>query len=403
MAPIFFDHISTTPVDPRVFEAMRPYFTEWYGNPSSHIHDQGQAAQKAVDAARGKVAALINASPSEIVFTSGATESNNLAVKGAAGARAGRGKHVVVSEIEHFSVLNSLIPLRNAGYEVTQLEVDADGRVDPDDARKAIRPDTVLVSVMHANAEIGTIEPVSAIGRIARERGVLFHTDATASAGHVPLDVREAAADLVTLSGHNFYGPKGAGALFVREGVKLDSILDGGFQEMGFRAGTENVPGIVGMGAAAEIAGREMAEWAARLGPLGKRLRDGIAASVAHVHFTGHPAERLPGHVSFWVEFAEGESLLLFLNVHGVMAASGSACSSNLKGRDEDDLVASHVLRAVGVPSDICTGSITFSMGKGNTEGEVDAVLGVLPGIVRKLWEMSPTYLDYQKRIAQGG
>ncbi len=403
MAPIFFDHISTTPVDPRVFEAMRPYFTEWYGNPSSHIHDQGQAAQKAVDAARGKVAALINASPSEIVFTSGATESNNLAVKGAAGARAGRGKHVVVSEIEHFSVLNSLIPLRNAGYEVTQLEVDADGRVDPDDARKAIRPDTVLVSVMHANAEIGTIEPVSAIGRIARERGVLFHTDATASAGHVPLDVREAAADLVTLSGHNFYGPKGAGALFVREGVKLDSILDGGFQEMGFRAGTENVPGIVGMGAAAEIAGREMAEWAARLGPLGKRLRDGIAASVAHVHFTGHPAERLPGHVSFWVEFAEGESLLLFLNVHGVMAASGSACSSNLKGRDEEDLVASHVLRAIGVPSDICTGSITFSLGKGSTAAEVDAVLGVLPGIVKRLWEMSPTYLDYQKRIAQGG
>ncbi len=403
MAPVFFDHISTTPLDPRVFGAMTPYFTEWFGNPSSHIHDQGQAAQKAVESARGKVAALINASPAEIVFTSGATESNNLAVKGAAEAHAGKGKHLVVSEIEHFSVLNALIPLRNRGYEVTMLEVDADGRVDPGDVRKAIRPDTVLVSVMHANAEIGTIEPVAEIGRIARERGVLFHTDAAASAGHVPLDVRDAGADLVTLSAHNFYGPKGAGALFVREGVKLASILDGGFQETGLRAGTENVPGIVGMGAAAEIAGREMGEWAARLLPLGKRLRDGIAASVEHVHFTGHPTDRLPGHVSFWVEFAEGESLLLFLNVHGVMAASGSACSSNLKGRDEEDLVASHVLRAVGVPSDICTGSITFSMGKGNTEGDVDAVLGVLPGIVRKLWEMSPTYLDYQKRIAQGG
>ncbi len=403
MAPIFFDHISTTPLDPRVFEAMTPYFTEWYGNPSSHIHDQGQAAQKAVDAARGKVAALINASPAEIVFTSGATESNNLAVKGAAGAHAGNGKHLVVSEIEHFSVLNALIPLRNRGYEVTLLKVDGDGRVDPEDVRRAIRPDTVLVSVMHANAEIGTIEPVAEIGRIARERGVLFHSDAAASAGHVPLDVRAAGADLVTLSAHNFYGPKGAGALFVRDGVKLDPMLDGGFQEMGFRAGTENVPGIVGMGAAAEIAGREMGEWAARLRPLGKRLRDGVAASVAHVHFTGHPADRLPGHVSFWVEFAEGESLLLFLNVHGVMAASGSACSSNLKGRDEEDLVASHVLRAVGVPSDICTGSITFSLGRGNTEAEVDAVLGVLPGIVRRLWEMSPTYLDYQKRIAQGG
>lgn len=403
MAPIFFDHISTTPLDPRVFEAMKPYFTEWYGNPSSHIHDQGQAAQKAVEAARGKVAALINASTAEIVFTSGATESNNLALKGVAGAHAGKKRHFLVSEIEHFSILNALIPLRNEGCEVTMLKVDADGRVDPDDVRKAIRPDTLLVSVMHANAEIGTVEPVAEIGRIARERGVLFHTDAAASAGHVPLDVREAGADLVTLSAHNIYGPKGTGALFVREGAKLAPMLDGGFQEMGFRAGTENVPGIVGMGAAAEIAGREMGEWAAHLRPLGKRLWDGIAASVKHVHFTGHPAGRLPGHVSFWVEFAEGESLLLFLNVHGVMAASGSACSSNLKGRDEEDLVASHVLRAVGVPSDICTGSITFSMGKGNTEAEVDAVLGVLPGIVRRLWEMSPTYLDYQKRIVQGG
>ena len=403
MAPVFFDHISTTPLDPRVFAAMTPYFTEWYGNPSSHIHDQGQAAQKAIETARGEVAALIGATPAEIVFTSGATESNNLAIKGVAAANAGKGKHLVVSEIEHFSVLNALIPLRNAGYEVTMLKVDGDGRVDPDDVRTAIRPDTVLVSVMHANAEIGTIEPVSAIGRIARERGVLFHTDAAASAGHIPLDVREAGADLVTLSAHNVYGPKGTGALFVREGVKLAPMLDGGFQEMGFRAGTENVPGIVGMGAAAGIAALEMDRWAALLRPLGKRLRDGIAASVAHVHFTGHPVDRLPGHVSFWVEFAEGESLLLFLNVHGVMAASGSACSSNLKGRDEEDLVASHVLRAVGVPSDICTGSITFSLGKGNTEADVDAVLGVLPGIVKRLWEMSPTYLDYQKRIAQGG
>ncbi len=403
MAPIFFDHISTTPLDPRVLEAMMPYFTESYGNPSSHIHDLGQAAQKAVETAREKVAALIGASPAEIVFTSGATESNNLAIKGAVAAHGGKGKHLVVSEIEHFSVLNALIPLRNAGYEVTMLKVDEDGRVDPDDVRKAIRPDTILVSVMHANAEIGTIEPVSAIGRVARERGVLFHTDAAASAGHVALDVREAGADLVTLSAHNVYGPKGTGALFVREGVKLAPMLDGGFQEMGFRAGTENVPGIVGMGAAAGFAAIEMGEWAARLRPLGKHLHDGIAASVDHVHFTGHPADRLPGHVSFWVEFAEGESLLLFLNVHGVMAASGSACSSNLKGRDEEDLVASHVLRAVGVPSDICTGSITFSMGKGNTEAEVEAVLGVLPGIVKRLWEMSPTYLDYQKRIAQGG
>jgi cysteine desulfurase len=403
MGRIFFDHVSTTPLDPRVFEAMKPYFLEWYGNPSSHIHDQGQAAVRAVDAARAEVAALVAAKPGEIVFTSGATESNNLAVKGVAAAHERRGRHIVVSEVEHFSVLNALLPLRNRGFEVTEVKVDADGVVDPGDVRKAIRPDTILVSVIHANAEIGTLEPVEEIGRVARERGVLFHTDATASAGHVPLDVDRAGADLVTLSAHNFYGPKGVGALYVREGVRIESLLDGGFQEMGLRAGTENVPGIVGMGAAAAIAAREMGEWEVRLRRLQRRLRDGISSTVSHLHFTGHPTDRLPGHVSFWVEFAEGESLLLFLNVHGVMAASGSACSSNLKGRDEEDLVASHVLRAIGVPSDICTGSITFSMGKGNTEQEVDEALSVLPGIVRRLWEMSPTYLDYLRETGQGG
>jgi cysteine desulfurase len=403
MARIFFDHISTAPVDPRVFEAMKPYFLEIYGNPSSHIHDQGQAALKAVDAARKEVGSLINASPGEIVFTSGATESNNLAVKGAAEAAGRKGGHIVVSEVEHFSVMNALIPLRNRGVEVTAVNVDSDGRVDPGDVARAIRPDTVLVSVMQANSEIGTIEPVAEIGRIARERGVLFHTDATASAGHIPLDVRKIGADLVTLSAHNFYGPKGTGALFVREGVALVSQIDGGFQERGFRAGTENVPGIVGMGAAAGIAKREMGNWESLLRRLGKRLWEGIAASVDHLHFTGHPTDRLPGHVSFWVEYAEGESLLLFLNVHGVMAASGSACSSNLRGHDEEDLVASPVLRAIGVPSDICTGSITFSLGKGSVEAEVDEVVSVLPGIVKRLWEMSPTYLDYQKQNAQGG
>lgn len=403
MAHIFFDHISTTPLDPRVFAAMTPYFTEIYGNPSSHIHDQGQAALKAVDAARAAVAALIGAQPGEIVFTSGATEANNLAVKGAVEAGGKKGKHIVASEVEHFSVLNALLPLRNRGYEVTLLRVDRDGKVDPEDVRRAIRHDTALVSVMHANSEIGTIEPVAEIGRIAKERGVLFHTDATASAGHIPLDVGEIGADLVTLSAHNFYGPKGTGALFVRGGVAVASQIDGGFQERGFRAGTENVPGIVGMGAAAGIARDEREARAAHLRRLGKKLRDGVGGTIDHLHFTGHPTDRLPGHVSFWVEYAEGESLLLFLNVHGVMAASGSACSSNLRGHDEEDLVASPVLRAIGVPSDICTGSITFSMGKGNTAEEVDEVLGILPGIVKRLWEMSPTYLDYQKQRVQGG
>jgi len=403
LSPIFFDHVSTTPVDPRVFEAMRPYFTEVFGNPSSHIHDQGQAALRAVDAARAQVAGLIGARPGEIVFTSGATEANNLAIRGVAEAYRGKGRHLVVSSIEHYSVLNALIPLRNAGYEVTFLPVDGEGLVDPDAVRQAVRPDTVLVSVMHANPEIGTVEPLAEIARAAREQGALFHTDAAASAGHIPLHVAEAGIDLATLSAHNFYGPKGVGALFVREGVRVAPLLYGGFQEMGLRAGTENVPGIVGMGAAADIAAREMGDRGRRLAALGARLRDAIAARVEHLHFTGHPVRRLPGHVSFWVEYAEGESLLLFLNVHGVMAASGSACSSNLRGRDEEDLAASHVLRAIGVPSDVCTGSITFSLGKDNTEDEVDRVADLLPGIVRRLWEMSPTYLDYQKSRAQRG
>ena len=402
MAKVFFDHISTTPLDPRVLEALMPYLTEWYGNPSSHIHEQGQAALRAVDRARGEVAALIGAKPSEMVFTSGATESNNLAVLGAAEGAGASKRHVVVSEVEHFSVMNALIPLRNAGYEVTVVPVDRDGLVDPGDVRKALRPGTALVSVMQANSEIGTIEPVEEIGRIAREAGVTFHVDATASAGHIPLDVRALPADLVTLSAHNFCGPKGVGALYIREGARVAPRTFGGFQEMGYRAGTENVPGIVGMGAAAAIAAKEMGAWAERLARLGKMLWDGVAP-ILLLHFTGHPTKRLPGHVSFWVEHAEGESLLLFLNVKGIMAASGSACSSNLRGHDEEDLVASPVLRAIGVPSDICTGSITFSLGKGNTEDEVRLALDALPGIVGRLREMSPTYLDYQKRTAQGG
>jgi len=357
---------------------------------------------RAVDQARGEVAALIGAKPGEIVFTSGATESNNLAVLGAAeGAGAGK-RHVVVSDVEHFSVMNALIPLRNAGYEVTILPVDRDGVVNPDAVRKALRADTALLSVMHANSEIGTIEPVGPIGRIAKEAGVTFHVDATASAGHIPLDVREIPADLVTLSAHNFYGPKGAGALYLREGTKVAPRAFGGFQEMGYRAGTENVPAVVGMGAAAVLAGRAMGAWAGHLSRLGKDLWDGLAV-IPMLHYTGHPSERLPGHVSFWVEHVEGESLLLFLNMKGIMAASGSACSSNLRGHDEEDLVASPVLRAIGVPSDICTGSITFSLGKGNTAEEVRLALDSMPGIVERLRAMSPTYLDYEKRQAKGG
>jgi cysteine desulfurase len=337
-----------------------------------------------------------------VVFTSGATESNNLAVLGAVDGSGPAKRHVIVSEVEHFSVMNALIPLRNAGCPVTVLPVDREGLVDPAAVRKAIRPETALVSVMHANSEIGTIEPVEEVGKVAREHGATFHVDATASAGHIPLDVREIPADLVTLSAHNFYGPKGVGALYIREGAKIGARTFGGFQEMGYRAGTENVPGIVGMGAAAAIAAAESGAWASLLNRLGRMLWDGISG-IPLLHFTGHPSNRLPGHVSFWVEHAEGESLLLFLNIRGIMAASGSACSSNLRGHAEEDLVASPVLRAIGVPSDICTGSITFSLGKGNTEEEVRLAVSSLPEIVERLRAMSPTYLDYQKQTAQGG
>jgi cysteine desulfurase len=397
MAEIFFDHISTTPVDPRVLAEMVPYFSERYGNPSSHIHVRGREGLAALDRARERVAALLGASPGEIVFTSGATESNNLALKGAAAAAASRGKHLVVSEVEHFSVLNCLNHLRPLGYEATLVPVDRHGTVDPGEVAKAMRPDTVLVSVMHANAEIGTIQPVEEISRVVHGRGALLHVDATASAGHVPVDVKGLGADLLTLSAHNFYGPKGAGALYVRKGTPVHPLLDGGFQEGGLRAGTENVPAIVGMGAAAELSLREMGERAARLRKLAERLRAGIAP-IPLLHFTGHPERRLPGHVSFWVEHAEGESLLLFLNHHGIMAASGSACSSNLRGKDEEDLVASTVLAAIGVPTDICTGSVTFSLGAGSTEEEVALAVSVLPAIVERLRSMSPTWLDHQKR-----
>ncbi|RMG58628.1 MAG: cysteine desulfurase [Deltaproteobacteria bacterium] len=402
MRKIFFDHISTTPVDERVLEAMLPYFREYYGNPSSHIHEQGQYALRAVDGAREKVAGLIGATPDEVIFTSGATESNNLAIKGVASAYAHRGKHIVVSEIEHFSVLNALMPLMNRGFEVTYVRVDETGLVDPDEVRRAIRDDTILVSVMHANAEIGTIEPVEEIGKLTRERGVLFHCDAAATGGKIPIDVNRMNVDLLTLSAHNMYGPKGVGALYVRDGVRVDPLLDGGFQEKGLRAGTENVPGIVGFGKAAEIAIDEMDADAERLRHLGKALWDGLARRVEHIHFTGHPEKRLPGHVSFWVEFAEGESLLIFLNLNGVMAASGSACSSNLKAKDEEELVASHVLKAIGVPSDICTGSITFSLGKWNTREEVDYVIDIMPGIVKRLWDISPAYADYIRQQSGG-
>ncbi len=394
MRNIYFDHQSTTPVDRRVVEAMLPYFSEFYGNPSSHIHKQGVAAGQALDKAREQVASLINAESDEVIFTSGATESNNLAIKGFLQANRDKGRHIVASSIEHFSVLSQFHALRQDDYEITLVECDKYGRVDPIAVRKAIRADTAMVIVQSASSEIGTVQKIGDIGKFASEMGVFFHTDAAAAGGNIPIDVRLLDVDSMTLSSHNMYGPKGVGALYVKSGNLLKCQLDGGMQEMGYRSGTENLPGIVGMGKACEIAIDETPSRTEHLDNLQTKLWDWLDNNVEFLEFTGHPMYRLPGHVSFWIRYIEGESLLLMLNMKGVMCASGSACASNLRGKDEEDLVTSHVLTAVGVPAELCSGSLTVSMGKDNSEEEVDYMISVMPEIIEKLLAMSPLYAD---------
>ena len=391
---IYFDHQATTPVDARVFEEMKPYFSDKFGNPSSHIHKQGVAANQALDNARSQVAELINSTSDEIIFTSGATESNNLAIRGFLRAYSGKGKHLIISEIEHFSILNLALKLKDEGYRVTMLKVKSGGLVDPRDVTEAICDDTVLISINLASSEIGTIQAIAEIARVAREKSVYFHADGAIAVGNIPVDVRELGIDALTMSAHNYYGPKGVGALYLRAGVKLGSLFEGGFQESGYRSGTENLPGIVGMGKASVLAKAEMSERNAHLNKLGKKLWAGLTEKVEYLSFTGHSENRLPGHVSFWVKYIEGESLLLMLNIKGVMAASGSACSSNLRGEDEEDLAASHVLTAIGVPAEFCSGSLTLSLGKDNTEEEVDYLLETMPEVVEKLLMMSPLYAD---------
>ncbi|MGR3311040.1 MAG: cysteine desulfurase family protein [Candidatus Brocadiales bacterium] len=396
MKRVYLDHIATTPTDPRVVEAMMPFFVETFGNPATHLHEYGLKAKNAVEEARAKVAELISAKPQEIIFTFSGTEANNMAIKGLALARQGKGKHVIISEIEHFSVLYTARDLERMGFKVTYLTVDKDGMVDPDDVAKAINKDTILVSIMHANNEIGVIEPIAKIGSITKARGVLFHTDAVATAGIVPVNVDELGVDALSMVAHAFYGPKGAGALYLREGVDIVPILKGGAQEGGRRPGTDNVPGIAGMGKAAELARLEMKSRIEHLTPLRDKLIQELPNRLKYFKFTGHITKRLPGHVSFWISFAEGETLILFLNYHGIAAASGSACSS-------PDLKASHVLTAVGVPPDVCHGSITVSFGKGNTMEDVDYFLDILPKVVEKCWQMSPLYDDEIKSSQKAG
>ena len=394
MRRVYLDNAATTPLLPEVSEAMVPYLGEFFGNPSS-LHDWGDAAREAIEVARVQVAQLIGANAEEIIFTGSGTESNNSAIKGLALAQQAKGKHVVISAIEHFSVLHSARTLEKWGFELSLLPVDKYGVVAPEDVRRSIRKDTVLVSVMHANGEVGTIEPIPEIAKITRENNVIFHTDAVATAGTIPVDIRELGVDALSLAGNQFYGPKGVGALWVRKGVRIMPLLDGGVQEGGRRAGTENVPAIVGLGKAAELARINMATRVENLTTLRDRLLTELPSRIDHVVVTGHSQHRLPGNASFCVEFIEGESMLMLLNSQGVAISSGSACTSRA-------LKASHVLIAVGLPHELAQGSVLFTLGIDNNDEDVDYVLEVMPPIVDRLRQMSPLYSKFTK-AGKGG
>lgn len=378
---VYMDHAATTYAAPEVVEAMLPYFSEKFGNPSS-VYGIGQENKAAVDEARAKVAAAINAEPNEIYFTAGGTESDNWALKGVAFANIRKGKHIITTAVEHHAVLHAAEWLQSQGFEVTYLPVDQYGMVSPADVEKAIRPDTILISVMYANNEVGTIQPIAEIGAIARAHGIYFHTDAVQAVGHVPIDVKAEHIDMLSLSGHKFYGPKGIGVLYIRRGVRIQNLLHGGAQESRHRAGTENVAGIVGLGAAIERAVAAMPEESARL----TAMRDHMIRELLKIpasHLNGHPTQRLPNNVNITFEYIEGEGILLLLNMFGICASTGSACNSA-------SLEPSHVLTAMGVPHEIAHGSVRLTLGERNTEEDVSYVLEKLPEVVGKLRSMSP-------------
>jgi len=382
MKPIYLDYAATTPADPAVVQAMIPYFHDAFGNPSA-IYSYGQEAKSAIEKARSAVAILIGARDEEIVFTSGGTEADNFALKGIAFANQKKGNHVITSAIEHHAVLESCKFLGKMGFKITYLAVDHFGLENPDDVKKAITDKTILISIMHANNEIGTIQPIAEISKIAREAGVYFHTDAVQTAGHIPTDVNELGVDLLSMSAHKLYGPKGVGALYIRKGTKLMTFMHGGGQERGRRASTENVPGIVGFGKAAELAKPELDAEMARLTNLRDKLITGIQENVDHIHLNGHPLKRLPNNVNISVEFVEGESMCLNMDIAGICISTGSACSSA-------NLEASHVLLATGLDPVQAHGSLRFTLGKWTTAEEIDKVLEILPRIVTKLRAMSP-------------
>ena len=385
MQKVYLDNAATTKVRNEVVEAMLPYFTEYFGNPSS-LHLFAREAGKGLDTARAQVAKALNAKPEEIIFTGGGSESDNMVLRGIPEAYKKKGKHVITSAVEHHAVLHTLEAMEKEGrVEVTYLPVDEYGMVTAEQVEKAIRPDTVLVSIMFANNEVGTIMPIEQIGETCKKYGVLFHTDAVQAVGHVPVDVEKMHIDLLSLSGHKFHGPKGVGALYVRKGVRIPALILGGAQERIKRAGTENVPGIVGMGKAIELATAELKDNAAKMKVLRDRLIFGIPARIPDVKLNGHPTERLPNNVNFSIRFIEGESILLMLDLNGIAASSGSACTSG-------SLDPSHVLLAMGLSHEVAHGSLSLTLSEFTTPEEIDYVLDTLPPIVEKLRAMSPLY-----------
>ena len=383
MRKVYVDHGAGMPLDSRVLEAMKPYLLADYGNPSSS-HSYGNSAKEALAASREKVARLVAAEKSrDVIFTSGGTESNNLALKGVAFRNREKGNHIITTAIEHMSMINVCKYLQKQGFEVTYVPVDTQGVVDVEKLKAAITDKTILISVMYANGEIGTIQPIREIGKLARENSVLFHVDAVAAAGKVPINVKEENIDLLSVSSNDMYGPKGVGALYIKQGTKLVPIDQGGGQENGLRSGTENIPGIVGMGKAAELAQTEMESEGKRLTGLRDKLIKGVLGTIDYSFLNGHPSQRLPGNANLRFSYIEGESLILGLDLYGIQVSSGSACTSKT-------LEPSHVLTAIGLPHEVAHGSLVFTMGKQNSEDDVNYILEVLPDVVNRLRALSP-------------
>lgn len=387
MRQVYLDHIAATPLDPQALEVMLPFLREKFGNPQS-LHSAGQEALVALEEARSRVAQLVGADDSEIYFTSSGSEANNSALKGMAMARRDKGNHLVLSAIEHQSVLHSAKSLEKSGFSSTLVLVDRHGLIDPEAVRRAIQKETVLVSVILASSEVGTVEPVAEIARICRAAGVPLHTDAVAAVGNIPVDVKELGVDALSLAADQFYGPKGSGALFVKKGARILPFIDGGIQEGGRRAGTENVAGIVGMGKAAEIARVKLTERQERMKVLRDRLIDRLPQRVDRAYLTGHRESRLPHHASFCIEFIEGEAMLLNLDMKGIAVSSGSACTSRA-------LKASHVLLAMGIDHALAQGSLVFSLVESSTAEDIDYLLAVIPPVIDRLRKMSPLYTKF--------